>query len=338
MTEQNKQYEQQILFTEDSSENESGEIIEQAVILDNLDYQEAIDEGETELEVEPEKNTSVFYKVFWALFGIIVLVETILFIQSSLMESPFMGGLYTALIAMLSAIVGAKLVKEFSGLSQLKRQQDHRKQAIDILNQDSEENAQELCQSIHKQLTFDITETQEAKWQQASSQGLSDKELIQLYDIEILTKVDEKAIQDIAKYSSEAMALVALSPIALIDMLVMVWRNFKLIDKVAGLYGIKLGYWSRIKLIKQVFTNMVLVGASEILIDVGADALGADLLGKVSGRLAQGFGAGMLTARLGLNTIQVCRPLPFQGKKPRLMDIRKGLAVQIKNLLKNKVT
>lgn len=43
MTEQNKQYEQQILFTEDSSENESGEIIEQAVILDNLDYQEAID-------------------------------------------------------------------------------------------------------------------------------------------------------------------------------------------------------------------------------------------------------------------------------------------------------
>lgn len=336
MTEQKEQFEQQILFTEEKNSQQPLETIEQPLVLDNLDYQEAAEETETALEAEPEEKTSLFYKIFAAVFSAIVIVETVLFLQNAITESPFIGGLYTALIGMLTIMVTGKLVKEFSGLSQLKRQQNHRQQAIDIINQSSEKNAQLLCESIHKQLPFDIAEAQENKWQQAQSQGLSDKELMQLYDIEVLSKVDEKAIQDIAKYSSEAMALVALSPLALMDMLVMVWRNFKLIDKIAGLYGIKLGYWSRIKLIKQVFTNMVLVGASEVLIDVGADALGADLLGKLSGRLAQGFGAGMLTARLGLNTIHVCRPLPFHNKQPRLMDIRKGLAVQIKNLLKNK--
>mgnify|MGYP003389142164 FL=1 len=129
------------------------------------------------------------------------------------------------------------------------------------------------------------------------------------------------------------MVLVAISPLAIVDMLIMLWRNIKMIDKISGLYGLKLGYWSRVKLIKQVFANMIFVGASEMMLDLGTEALGADLLGKFSGRLAQGFGAGMLTARLGLNTIKTCRPLPFIEQAPQLSNVRKSLLTQVKNLL-----
>jgi len=105
-----------------------------------------------------------------------------------------------------------------------------------------------------------------------------------------------------------------------------------MINKIAGLYGLKLGYWSRIKLIKQVFVNMAYAGASELVADFGSDMLGAELLGKLSARFAQGLGAGMLTARLGAKTMELCRPIPFENK-PKLTHVRKKIAQQIKSLL-----
>jgi len=140
---------------------------------------------------------------------------------------------------------------------------------------------------------------------------------------------------EVARFSTEAVVLVALSPIAIIDMLIILWRNLRMINKISGLYGLKLGYWSRIKLIKQVFVNMVYAGASELIADFGSDMIGADLLGKLSGRLAQGLGAGMLTARLGVKTMQLCRPIPFENK-PKLAHVRKEMLTTIKSLISQK--
>jgi putative membrane protein len=132
---------------------------------------------------------------------------------------------------------------------------------------------------------------------------------------------------------SEAVVLVALSPIAVLDMLIMLWRNLRLVNKIAALYGLKLGYWSRVKLIKQVIINMAYAGASELIADLGADLLGAELLGKLSGRMAQGLGAGMLTARLGLKAMHMCRPMPFYEDTPKLGHVRQQVIGQVKKLL-----
>ena len=230
-------------------------------------------------------------------------------------------------------VATSTLIKELYGLKLLKRQDKSRSEAKAILSGELSDSARSLCQGIHQQISYDLPEPLEVKWQEQINNGLSEQEIIQLYDLQILSKVDEKAITDIAKYSSETMLLVAVSPLAMIDMMIMLWRNIKMIDKISGLYGLKLGYWSRIKLIKQVFANMLFVGASEVILDLGTEALGADLLGKFSGRLAQGFGAGMLTARLGLNTIKTCRPLPFIEQAPQLSNVRNSLLKQMKALL-----
>ena len=118
----------------------------------------------------------------------------------------------------------------------------------------------------------------------------------------------------------------------------MFWRNLTMIDKIVGLYGLKLGYWSRIKLIKNVFVNMVYAGASELITDFGSDLIGADLVGKISGRMAQGVGAGLLTSRLGIKTIHLCRPIPFGQDAPMLSHVRKQIVSQIKQLLSNKAS
>ena len=65
------------------------------------------------------------------------------------------------------------------------------------------------------------------------------------------------------------------------------------------------------------------------------DLLGAELTAKLSARAAQGVGAGLLTARLRLRTIEACRPLPWcADEKPRLGELRKRLVGQLAGYLR----
>ena len=331
-------FHQQILFDDSADKpTEHTANLSSAIIFSNKDYQEAQQSyTENNEDLAPVKKPHWLWRMSLVLFIAIVFIEMIEFLINGFSQSPLITSLYAVLFICLTFWTLSTVIKEISGLRLLKKQQLAREQGIAILAGGKVETAQVLCQKIHQQLVCDLPEAVERQWQDNKHKNLSDAELIQLYDLIVLSHVDEKAVADIAKYSSETMLLVAVSPLAIMDMLIMLWRNIRMINKVSGLYGLKLGYWSRIKLIKQVFTNMFIVGASEILIDLGSDALSADLLGKFSGRLAQGLGAGMLTARLGLNTIKTCRPLPFIEQNPELSNVRNALLKQIKEMLTTK--
>lgn len=47
------------------------------------------------------------------------------------------------------------------------------------------------------------------------------------------------------------------------------------------MYGVELGYWLCFKLFKVVLINMVVVGVSELVIDVSMDLMLMDLVGKL---------------------------------------------------------
>ena len=84
------------------------------------------------------------------------------------------------------------------------------------------------------------------------------------------------------------------------------------------------------KLVKLVLVNMAFAGASEVVADLGMDMLSMDLAGRVSTRVAQGVGVGLLTGRLGLKAINIMRPLPWmEGEQPRLSEIRRDLLSQL---------
>lgn len=312
-----------------------------AVIVDNQNYQAAqCTYAENEETLKREQSRSFLWPLIVVLIMLLFSIEFIGFLTTGFVHSPIITSLYSLLFICFSITFISILFKEINGLRQLKKQQFIRTSISDLMlnkRNDDHSSASQLCDKIHQELMYDLPKDIEKQWKNEINNSLSNQEIIQLFDIKVLSKVDEKAVSDIAKYASETMLLVAISPLAFIDMGIVLWRNIKMIDKVSGLYGLKLGYWSRLKLIKQVFRDMLLVGASELMIDLGTQALGADLLGKFSGRMAQGFGAGMLTARLGLNTLKACRPLPFIEQAPQLTHIRRALISQVKkSVLKNK--
>ncbi len=359
-----KVHQQQILFAESELSNQDfpNDVKEsqdgKQVVFDNQDYL-PVDEV-TDLPVLSAEQASKasgtttkktrprwLWRAVFSLFAIIVGIETVDFFINGFVQSPIITSIYAVILSCLVVIASSSVLSEWSTLRQFKRREKLKQQASELLviNDIAESRNSELldvegfCQKITESLPCDLLfdkESEQGKtWQDALNGQHSDSELLQLYSRLVLSKVDEKALAEIARFSTESVVLIALSPVAIIDMLIMLWRNLRMINKVAGLYGLKLGYWSRIKLIKQVFVNMVYAGASELVADFGAEMIGADLLGKLSGRLAQGLGAGMLTARLGVKTMQLCRPIPFDDK-PKLSNVRREMLTTIKNIISRK--
>lgn len=357
----NKAHQQQILFSENELSNQAldkNNVKEsqnaKQVIFDNQDYL-PIDET-TDLPASINKQDSGLHskeinktrprwlwRIVFSLLAVVVGAEAVDFFINGFDKSPIITSIYATILSCLVILASSSLFSEWSTLRQFKRREKLKQQAINLLvvnnyvetEKKDHLDVEKFCQKITNNLPCDLLYEQEKTWQEALNGQHSDSELLQLYSRLVLTKVDEKAMVEIAKFSTEAVVLVALSPVAIIDMLIILWRNLRMINKIAGLYGLRLGYWSRIKLIRQVFVNMVYAGASELIADFGAEMIGAELLGKLSGRLAQGLGAGMLTARLGMKTMQLCRPIPFDDK-PKLGQVRKEMLTTIKKLLSSK--
>ncbi|EKE84761.1 YcjF family protein [Idiomarina xiamenensis] len=261
----------------------------------------------------------------WLSAGFVLLllaaaVETVLFIQSSWQQHAWLGTLWTIAIGLLLLAVLALSLREWWRMVKLKRRW-RRQQAM----QDAQQpfSAESLLAELQRD---DLTQL----WQQQDSDHWHPAELRQRFELDILQKVDSAAEREVSRWSMEAAILVAASPSAILDMLLVLWRNQRMINRIAGLYGVELGYWSRIRLWRKIFTNIAYAGFSEIVTDVGGSMLGAELAGKLSLRAGQGLGAGLLTARLGYHCMALCRPMPFQHvKRPRLAGIYKPLLRQL---------
>lgn len=340
MSEHKAKYQQQILFNDgELSDKAIKENAPQIIIDDNdcvIDEQPEPTDIDSVNKIVEVKKTAWLWRTTAAVFVILVIIETVQFFIHGFAQSPLISVLYAVLLAGLSVIAIRSVWREISGFTQFRTQLNLQQQASDILNDDAKITAIKFCEKLAKRLPCDTAQYDHSKWNDVDIDELSDAEILQLYSRNVLSQVDKKALNEIATFSTESVVLVALSPIAVVDMLLMLWRNLRLVNKISALYGLKLSYWSRVKLVKQVIINMAYAGASELIADLGADLLGAELLGKLSARMAQGLGAGMLTARLGLKTMQMCRPIPFYEDKPKLSHVRQQVLDEVKKLLLNK--
>ncbi|TLU64849.1 TIGR01620 family protein [Thalassotalea litorea] len=331
-------FQQQILFSQSETEIDSASQPNTPVVLPEEAWQ-AVDEiFEDHDEPLPRKRANWLWRIAGFSFTGIVIYELVDFFIAGFASSPLVTGVYALLAGSVGTIALLTLFKELRGLRQYRRQQDRQQQASDYLEHKGHGDSRKFCQKLTDKLPMDSVEVLHHKFADNLSEHFNDEEVMTLYSRQVLSEVDKQAMEQVAKFSSEAVVLVAISPIAIVDMMILLWRNLRMLDKVAGLYGIRLGYWSRISLIKQVFVNMVYAGASEIIADVGVDMLGVETLGKLSTRLAQGLGAGMLTAKLGIRTIKLCRPVPFVENPPGIKQVRRQVVAQVRQLMSKATT
>ncbi len=242
---------------------------------------------------------------------------------------------WAGFISALSALGLAAIGKEALQLRRLSKQIDRQTLAGDLYQSCGHGKAQDFCQHLAKSSGINSEFAAYDRWQHSVTEQHNDSEVMALYDAMVVAEQDKQAQKLVASHATEAALLVAVSPLALADMLLVAWRNFKLLDQLAKVYGVQLGYWSRLRLLKLVLVNIAVAGASELAIDASMDLLSMDIAAKLSSRAAQGIGVGILTARLGLKAISLLRPVPWSQQQPmRLGQIRKAIIERVTLQLK----
>ncbi|MFH0256804.1 YcjF family protein [Vibrio rumoiensis] len=231
---------------------------------------------------------------------------------------------WTGFIAALASLGIGATVKELWKLRRLRKQLSSQELAMDLIHSHNTGNAKPFCEDLASQAGVTLEHAGYDRWVKTVNDNHNDADVIELYDDMVIAQQDKQAKKVVASYSTESAVLVALSPLAIADMLLVAWRNFKMIDELGKIYGVELGYWSRIRLLKLVFINMAAAGASELAVDVGTNMMSLGVAGKISTRAAQGIGVGLLTGRLGIKAMALLRPLPWRKDKAvRLSEIRK---------------
>ncbi|OEF29220.1 YcjF family protein [Vibrio rumoiensis] len=231
---------------------------------------------------------------------------------------------WTGLIAALASVGIVFTVKELWKLRRLRRQLNHQEEAFDLIQSHGTGKGVPFCENLAEQAGVTLEHVGFDRWKKTVNANHNDADVIELYDSMVIAQQDKQAKKLVATYSTEAAVLVAVSPLAIADMFLVAWRNFKMIDELGKVYGVELGYWSRIRLLKLVFINMAAAGASELIADVGMNVMSMNVAGKISTRAAQGIGVGMLTGQLGIKAMALLRPLPWhKDKAVRLSEIRK---------------
>ncbi|MEM7191510.1 MAG: TIGR01620 family protein, partial [Pseudomonadota bacterium] len=142
------------------------------------------------------------------------------------------------------------------------------------------------------------------------------EELLRLNERMLIAPLDPAAHSIVASSAKRVSVVTAISPNALVDMMFVAAQNMRMLRKLATLYGARPGLFSLLKLARMVVTHIVLTGGIALGDDVIQQLVGHGLTARLSRKLGEGVFNGALTTRIGIATIDVCRPLPYLEQKP----------------------
>ncbi|QKJ87249.1 putative membrane protein [Paramixta manurensis] len=266
------------------------------------------------------------------LFGVSVVAQGIQWTHHAWITHDWIGlggGIAGGLIVV--AGIGS-VTAEWRRLYKLRERAEEREVGRRLLTSHGMGQGREFCEKLARQAGLDQGHPALQRWQASLHETHNDREIVALYAQCVQPVLDKQARREISRSAAESTLMIAVSPLALVDMAFIAWRNLRLVNRIAALYGIQLGYFSRIRLFRLVLLNIAFAGASELVREVGMDWMSQDIAARLSARAAQGIGAGLLTARLGIKAMELCRPLPWlEGDKPRLGDFRRELLTQLKD-------
>ena len=273
-------------------------------------------------------------KAFSALFALIIVLVLWQAVQLGLFLYQLYWGLAAAfavlLLVLTITVVRATMEfflyrRDFHCIAELQEQARHsREQHTAILRKQWLAQLRELYQDKPQQVLLEQA--------LASAPDYSDdRELLAHLDTCFVQQLDQQALARISYNSQQVALMVALSPFAALDMLLSLWRSVRMLDEICQIYGVRPSLPARTHLLRLVFEQMALAGATDLLTDQLADQVAdftsSRLLGAVSTQVASGIGVGVYNARIGLRAMALCRPIPLQA------DQKPGMRHLVKNIL-----
>ncbi len=258
---------------------------------------------------------------------LVLIVDTVLFLDAQYDNSFILGTIFLVLITVISVTVLSLAYYSYKKILQLKTVTKLQQEGVQLF--DSKEYG--LAMPYINRVASLYLERPDLKnnlnkFYATVTDTHRDKEVYELFNQKVMADLDKQAYQIVVQRSKETALLTMLSQIGLLDVIFTLWRNTALIKDIATLYSGRPGFIGSFVLFGTVIQNLIYADVSEAAADGMAEILGGSVLSVMSAQMAQGLGSGVMTARVGLQAMQACRPMPFtEENKPRLRYVRKEI-------------
>ena len=156
-------------------------------------------------------------------------------------------------------------------------------------------------------------------------------DVMNLFVREVLDPLDHQAAARISRAARDTALGVAASPVGALDAVIGTVRALRMVREIATIYGLRPGTFGAMRLMKRALLDGASFGAADLASDVWTDlvsGVGLRATGMVAGKLGEGVFAAVRVTRLGLATMQACRPIPFADEQ-RLAALRREMVTQV---------
>jgi len=130
---------------------------------------------------------------------------------------------------------------------------------------------------------------------------------------EIIKPLDKEALSIVYSSAKEVSLFTAFAPGSALDSFAVIFSSMKLMKKVFHTYGYRTNLFTSLFILRKIVENASIAALVEYADDSVNDLLGNTLVSKLSTKVAQGVGNGVLMLRIGNILIQSARPFQSDG-------------------------
>lgn len=272
-----------------------------------------------------------FGKLFLGALGAIVSLAFGLaldaFIRDLFTRADWLGWLALGLSA--AALLGlfGVAAREIRGLLRLNTVEKERRDGLQAYRTDDERQARDVVARLVSILSSrPETAAGRARLKDTADDIIDGRDLIGLAERELLLPLDAKARALVLASSKRVSVVTAVSPRAIVDLAFVLFETVRVIRMVSELYGARPGTIGLIRLTRDVLAHLAVTGSIAVGDSLVQQVVGHGLAARLSAKLGEGVVNGLLTARVGLAAMDLCRPLPFLAvQRPRIGDFLRDL-------------
>jgi putative membrane protein len=279
---------------------------------------------------EPARHWHWMRLLIAALVGLVMLAIGLAvdnLIRDLFARTDWLGWLSALLAALAVLALAAVAVREIVGLLRLRHIDQIRQRGALAAANDDRSAARSVAREIVS-LYSGRPETARGRTALIGHVGeiIDGRDLIGLAETELLISLDENAKAMVLSSAKRVALLTAVSPRAVVDLVFVAAEILRLIRRLATVYGGRPGFIGFVRLARAAVAHLAITGGIAAGDSILQQVLGHGIAARLSARLGEGVVNGLLTARIGIAAIDVCRPLPFVvGRPPRLADVMSEL-------------
>jgi putative membrane protein len=266
---------------------------------------------------------SIFLGALGGLVGLLASIWLYDYVLALIAREDWIGWVAAGLLGLVLFALVMIVLREAAGLARLGRLGKIRHEADSAARQNDKALAVDVAERLkrlyggRKDMAWGLSRLAEHE-----HDIMDASEWLRLTERSLVAPLDPIARGIVASSAKRVSVVTAVSPGALIDMLFVGAENLRMLRRLATLYGARPGTLSLFRLARMVITHIVLTGGIALGDDVIQQMIGHGLTARLSARLGEGLFNGALTTRVGIATIDVCRPLPYlESQRPRFREL-----------------